>query len=127
MKKPNFFIIGAPKCGTTSMASWLSEHPSIYMSPVKEPHHYSGDFNYGDYRDLNKYLSLFKEANESHIAVGEASAWYLNSKKAIFNIEAENPNAKYIVLLRNPVEMAPSLHQQLIFSGKEDIKNFEEA
>ena len=37
MKRPDFFILGAPKCGTTSMAAWLSEHPNVFMSPIKEP------------------------------------------------------------------------------------------
>lgn len=43
MKRPNFFIIGAPRCETTSLYMWLREHPNIHMSPVKEPHFYSTD------------------------------------------------------------------------------------
>jgi len=128
MKKPNFFIIGAPKCGTTSLATWLAEHPAVYMSPVKEPHHYCSDFaiNYG-YNNRNDYLSLFEKANENHLAVGEASVWYLNSEMAVPNILAELPNAKFIVMLRNPVKMAPSLHEQLLFSGNETNKLFDES
>ena len=43
MIRPNFFILGAPKCGTTSVAAWLSEHQEVYMSPTKEPHFFNTD------------------------------------------------------------------------------------
>ena len=41
---PDFFIIGAPKCGTTALYSYLDVHPATFMSPVKEPHHFTVDF-----------------------------------------------------------------------------------
>ncbi len=125
MKKPNFFIIGAPKCGTTSLAYWLSEHPNIYMSSIKEPYYWCTDFSiYSAVRDKNFYYSLFKNANERHIAIGEASVWYLYSNVAVKNIEQTLPGSKYIVMLRNPVDMLYSLHWQQIYSGVENIKNF---
>jgi len=127
MKKPNFFIIGAPKCGTTSLAAWLAEHPNIYMSPLKEPHFYATDL--GKYKVVNRdeYEALFKEAKSFHLAVGEASVFYLFSKDAIPKIEREYSEAKYIVMLRNPVEMAYSLHEQLLVSGDEHIRDFAKA
>src|SRR5210317_560697 len=115
--KPNFFILGAPKCGTTSLAYWLSQHPNVYVSPDKEPLHYSTDFPASTPHSERSYLDLFAEATEQHIAIGEASVWYLRSKDAVANIENEIPEAKYIVMLRNPVEMAPSLHWQTVFNG----------
>ena len=128
MKGPNFFIIGAPKCGTTSLAAWLAEHPAVYLSPYKEPHYYSTDFQYQvPYNQREAYLSLFEGAGEEHLAVGEASVWYLRSRDAVPNIEREVLDARYIVMLRNPVEMAPSLHEQMCFSGVETVASFERA
>ena len=126
MVKPNFFILGAPKCGTTSFASWLEEHPRIYMSPTKEPHYFNTDHK----RYLNSlegYERLFAGATENHLAVGEASVWYLYSAVAVPNILAYNPAAKFIVILRNPIDMAPSLHEELVFTGREDVADFARA
>lgn len=125
MKKPNFFVIGAPKCGTTSLAFWLSQHPQIYMSPIKEPHHFNTDHNYVLTPSRKEYEALFRGANEKHKAVGEASVWYLYSEKAVLNIEVyTKSSARYIVNLRNPIEMAYSLYEEQVFSGKEHIEDF---
>lgn len=129
MRKPNFFIIGAPKCGTTSLASWLADHPNIFMSPVKEPNFFNTDMT--DTRNpapsLAEYEALFARADRSHEAVGEASTWYLLSKAAVGNILAYAPEARFIVMLRDPVEMAPSLHEQYVRSGREPVGDFAEA
>lgn len=127
MKKPNFFIIGAPKCGTTSMAVWLSEHPNIYMSPVKEPHFYCSDFDVTIIPTQAEYDRLFKKASDQHITVGEASTSYLYSQVAVPRIEQELSGAKYIVMVRNPVEMAQSLQEEYMFLGSEHIRDFEAA
>lgn len=99
MKEPNFFIIGAPKCGTTSLAHWLAQHPEVFMSPVKEPHYFSTDFPLTSWRDPDDYHSLFEGADTHHKAVGEASVWYLRSREAVPQIEAHYPGARYIVML----------------------------
>lgn len=124
MKQPNFFIIGAPKCGTTSLAAWLAEHPQIYMSPLKEPHHFNTDQNHVITPGLRHYEQLFEKANDRHLAVGEASVWYLYSSAAVPNIERYTTDAKYIVCLRDPVEMVYSLHEQLFVSGHECEPDF---
>jgi hypothetical protein len=126
MIKPNFFIIGAPKCGTTSLAAWLAEHPEIYFSPTKEPHFFNTDHR-RFINTLQGYESLFDGASERHRQVGEASVWYMYSSTAVPNILAYNRDARFIVMLRNPVEMAPSLHEELVFTGREDVKEFAEA
>jgi hypothetical protein len=126
MKKPNFFIIGAPKCGTTSIAAWLSEHPQVFMSRPKEPHHFNTDSR----RSVTKrseYERLFRGATERHVAVGEASVWYLESRTAVTAIEEYADSPKYVVCLRNPVEMAPSLHEQQVHNGNEDVYDFHTA
>lgn len=127
MKKPNFFIIGAPKCGTTSLAAWLTEHPQVFFSPHKEPHHFNKDHNHRMCLDLDEYENLFRKADNRHLAVGEASVWYLYSEVAVSNIEQYSSNSKYIVCLRNPAEMAYSLHEQLVVAGYESETDFEMA
>lgn len=129
--KPNFFIIGAPKCGTTTLAHWLSQTPSVFMSDPKEPHYYSPDYlqawsrTYDPRRD--DYEALFDQATDAHVAVGEASTNYLWSKTAVGNILTDVPDARFIVCLRNPVDMARSLHGHLLFWGHEVIADFEAA
>lgn len=127
MKRPNFFIIGAPKCGTTALASYLSAHPEVFMTVPKEPHHYNTDLEHGSYKEKERYFCLFSDASEKYKAVGEASVWYMYSKAAIRNILIDAPEAKFVVMLRNPVEMAPSLHEQMLFSGYENVQSFAEA
>ena len=125
--KPNFFIIGAPKCGTTSLATWLAEHPQIYMSPIKEPFYYSRDINYQLIFKWQDYITLFSDSLPKHIAMGEASTTYLFSKVAVPTIERQLPGSRYIALLRNPVDMAYALHQQRIRSLHEDVIDFYKA
>ena len=73
-KKPNFFIVGAPKCGTTSMWQYLKQHPEIFMTALKEPHYFGADL--GPRRIIeteSQYLKLFAKAREQK-RLGEASA-----------------------------------------------------
>lgn len=126
MRKPNFFIVGAPKCGTTSLASWLSQHPEVYFSPIKEPFFFDHDWP-RRIRSVKDYEALFKNVQSHHIAIGEASTSYLSSDVAIPRILEYSPEARFVVCLRNPVEMAPSLHAQRIWDGLEDIQDFERA
>lgn len=134
MKKPNFFIIGAPKCGTTALSEYLKEHPNIYISPIKEPHYFADDFRAGNLppganpiSNLNDYLALFEEAKKEHQAIGEASATYLSSEVAMPNIYQFNPQAKIIVMLRNPVDLVYAYHSQIVFNLGENESNFEQA
>jgi hypothetical protein len=123
VKKPNFFIIGAPKCGTTSLASWLTEHPQIFTSVPKEPMFFNTDFGGRDICNLTDYEALFAGANEQNIAVGEASTFYLCSRTAVPSILEYSPDARFIVLLRKPQEMIVSLHAQ-VCKGLENQHDF---
>ena len=127
MKKPNFFIIGAPKCGTTSLANWLSGHPNVFVTQPKEPFFFDKDIKARYEYSLEEYNNLYKETKKNHLAIGEASTTYLYSNVAVQNIIKYNPLAKFIVLLRNPAQMVVSLHSQEVFSLHEDIKDFEKA
>jgi hypothetical protein len=127
MSIPNFFIIGAPKCGTTSLADWLSQHPGIFMCRPKEPHYYSPELvAYPVARSKVWYENLFATATPDQL-LGEASTGYLRSRNAVARILDDNPDAKLIVCLRNPIEMAPSVHAQLLKGGQALEKNFEES
>jgi Sulfotransferase family len=153
--RPNFFVVGAAKAGTTSLYHYLEQHPQVYMSPVKEPNHFSYDtdleklrpsarkrlkalniegFLQGDMSnkihrayitDRQQYISLFRFAPADKI-VGEASPAYLYSKVAAEEIHQFNPEAKIVIILRNPVERAYShylMDRKLAFTDK----SFEEA
>lgn len=124
--KPNFFIIGAPKCGTTSLSKWLDQHPNVFFSKPKEPAFFNKDFN-GGVTSLKKYLQLFKNANDSHLAIGEGTTHYLYSECAIKNILNFQPDAKFIICLRNPLNTAISMHSERVFQGEEPEKSFEKA
>ncbi|MCF8095723.1 MAG: sulfotransferase domain-containing protein [Desulfobacteraceae bacterium] len=120
MKRPNFFIIGAPKCGTTSLASWLGEHPNIFMSKPKEPQYFNTDYSApGRPASLEEYEKLFKKSSSRHKAVGEATTGYLMSEEAVPNILNYCPSARFIVCLRSPIEMVQSRHAQLLKMGIE--------
>lgn len=129
--KPNFFIIGAPKAGTTALYTYLSEHPHVYMSLMKEPHFFATDFPNHRARGcstLNDYLKLFSDAKpECHQAVGEASVHYIHSAEAVRNIYNFDPEAKLIAMLRHPADLIYAFHGQCFFVAIEDQADFEVA
>lgn len=127
MLKPNTFIVGAPKCGTTAMASYLSDHKNVFMSEPKEPHHFvHADMpKKTEYTSLEQYLNLFSGADADHKVIAEASVWYLYSADAIEKIATFNSNAKIIAMLRRPDEMVYSMHSQALVTLQEDIADFE--
>lgn len=127
MNKPNFFIIGAPKCGTTALSEYLKSHENIYISSPKEPCYFAEDFNRTPIKTLELYLNLFKDCQEHHLAIGEASVYYLCSDSALEKIYKFNPKAKIIVMLRNPIELVYSYHSQLLYNTGEDEPDFAKA
>jgi hypothetical protein len=124
--KPNFFFVGAPKCGTTSITYRLSQHPNVFISNPKEPHFFEKEIPRG-IKSLKKYESLFLKAKKLHKIVGEASTGYLYSHTAIPEILSYSPNAKFLVSVRNPYEMAISLHAQALRGRYEDQHDFSTA
>jgi hypothetical protein len=125
LRKPNFFIVGAPKCGTTSLWSYLKGHPEIYMPPLKEIYFFDTDLwekrrerpwaqlNQGRAPSLEQYLSCFAAAGEQK-RIGEATPSYLRSLHAPHEIKAFSPAAQIIIMLRNPVDMMYALHSQVL-------------
>jgi len=126
--KPNLFVVGAPKCGTTALYEYLRPHPNIFMSDIKEPHFFATDL--GTYREVQTeeaYAGLFAESQPEHLVLGEASVYYLRSSVALERIRAYNPEAKIIAMFRNPVDMVYSLHSQLLYWSEEVVPDFEAA
>ncbi|MGY8917438.1 MAG: sulfotransferase family protein [Flavobacteriales bacterium] len=111
--KVDFFIVGAPKAGTTSLYHYLNEHPEISMSSQKEPDYFSDadiqneGMYYGKNRidTIKKYHSLFDDNSESKLK-GEASVSYLFYKNVPQKIKSYNPEAKIIIMLRDPIDRA---------------------
>ncbi|HSF96284.1 MAG TPA: sulfotransferase [Thermohalobaculum sp.] len=125
MKKPNLFILGAPKCGTTAMSTWLSSHSRVFVSPVKEPHYFSSEYRLTP--TLEAYEALFEQAEEKHRWVCEASVWQMFSPNAVPAILEYCPDASFIVMLRNPVRMVPSMHRQQLVNGNEKLHDLQAA
>lgn len=129
MNKPNFFIVGMPRAGTTSLYHYLADHPEIFMSADKEPHFFGSDLTRGElFRrpDENRYLSLFSEASNEKI-LGEASVDYLTSTKAAEEIHHFNPQSRILISLRNPVDQCYSYYCKHRLNDLEPAKTFAEA
>jgi len=130
-KIPDFFIVGAPKCGTTSLHRWLSEHPSIF-APHKEPCFFSQDIFPTEtltthFSCLEDYLKVFALPVGDLRITGEATPKYLYSNLALKEIARLRPDAKLIVCLRNPVDLVVSMHRQMLKEGLEREVDFERA
>jgi hypothetical protein len=118
---PNFFIVGASKCGTTALSNYLGRHPQVFIVKNKETHYFCTDFDkrYPRPQTIADYMSLFQKAVDKK-AIGEASPWYIYSEEAIKNAYQFNPSARFIAMVRNPLEMVSSLHRQLLNNHDED-------
>lgn len=157
MKFPNFFVVGAGKCGTTTLYHFLNQHPDVYMSPIKEPNHFCTDFKPEEFSEENKAIERSKNINiEKYVngpmdvsrfgyfvtnpvhykllfknvknekAIGEISNAYLFSEVAAQNIKNEVPDAKIIIILRNPVERLISHYKANIRDGRAILPFMEE-
>ena len=127
MPRPDFFVVGAFKSGSTALYEQLRRHPQIFMPFHKEPLYFGDDLTrrYGRMTEAD-YLRLFKDAKPRQ-RVGEASTWYLYSTSAAREIKDFSPDAQILVVLRNPVDVMYAQHNQLIFNVIEDIPDFAEA
>jgi len=119
---PNFFIVGARKCGTTSLYFYLKKIPGVYMSPVKElfyfaPHAVQNSA-FDVFRDKKEYLRLFEKAR-GYTTIGEATPIYLWDPEAPKLIHQAVPHARIIMILRDPIERAYSQYlMRMKYSGR---------
>ena len=124
LNKPNFFILGAAKSGTTSLYHYLNQHPEVFLSPVKEPTFFCEDFQ--QVKNPIQYFELFDGATDEKI-IGEASHGYLTDPKVPRVLKSLFPDAKFVIILRNPAERAFSLYQHMRRQRFESISTFEKA
>lgn len=111
LRKPDFFLVGAAKAGTTSLFRYLIQHPSIFIPAIKEPHYFS---EYPQphapvFNSLEEYLALYRGCDEDVLA-GDASTSYLYSRQSARRIFDLQPQARIIMVLRNPIERAYSFY-----------------
>ncbi len=133
-RTPDFFIAGHQKCGTTALYMMLSQHPEIFMPDVKEPWFFGRELRSrfakpstrGRPNTLEDYLELFADAAPDQVA-GEASPQTIRSLSAAREIAALRPDAKIVVLLREPAAFLRSLHLQLVVTNIEDEPDFGKA
>lgn len=125
--KVNFFIIGYPKSGTTSLYSYLKSHPNVFMPQLKEPHFFTEDFpGIREVKSLREYEALFADVSGKQIK-GDASASVIHSEIALKKILEYSPDAKFILMIRNPLQAVQSFHSELLYNLNENEDNFEKA
>ncbi len=131
MTLPNFAVIGAAKSGTTALYEYLKQHPDVYMSPQKETNFFAFEGQEVDFRapgdegisrtsitDLGSYREQFASV-AGETAIGEASPWYLYLPGTAGNLRRHVPDARLIVILRDPVDRAFSSYLHLMREGQE--------
>jgi hypothetical protein len=128
---PNLFIVGAPKSGTTALASYLGAHPDVYVA-AKELSYFGTDLEFrttkgGRWRiGYDAYLEWFARSGDVRVRA-DRSVFYLYSARAAAEIRAYDPDSRIVVLLRNPVDQMHSQHSEMLFQGEEDIASFGDA
>jgi len=130
---PDFFIAGHQKCGTTALYMMLQEHPQIFMPRAKEPRYFAPELRPPSQPEtpswpgrLDRYMELFSGALPDQLA-GEASPQYIRSPTAAERIAELNPQARMIVILREPAAFLRSFHQQMVATHEEGEKEFRTA
>jgi sulfotransferase family protein len=118
---PNFLVIGAMKCGTTSLAYHLRRHPQVFLPRIKELHYFNGRRDVG----LDWYRQQF-EGSEGYLAAGEATPAYMHELHAIDEMAEVIPDARLVAILRNPIDRAYSHYWHECTRGRESL-SFEAA
>ncbi len=126
---PDFFVVGAPRCGTTAFCRYLARNPQICFSRPKEPHYFTRLDAEPSAEALRRdYLErCFAHYTTNHRAVGEGSVSYLYQPDTLERIRRFNPDARFIALVRNPLGMLPSYHLRMRYLLQEDEPDFAKA
>jgi Sulfotransferase domain len=123
---PNLFLVGAPRCGTTSLFSYLGSHPEVFAPREKEPHFYDRDVLGPGGPAPHVYRSLFDCAQGERWRL-DATTTYLYSSSAPAAILEDSPDAHVVVAVRDPVAFVTSWHALQLASGRETISSVEAA
>lgn len=127
MHKTDVFIIGAPKCGTTSLHQLMAETEGMFAPRYKEPHFFGEDLRGSNYiKDPAQYAALYAEAPATALRV-DASPLYYTSRAALRSIRAHNPQAKVIFCVRDPYRAVNSLYNGTRANGKESAASVQES
>ena len=154
-KSPNFFVVGVVKGGTTSIYNYLSQHPDVYLTPIKETNHFSdndmlhehfekqykidsgldiksylakenkGQLHIAHVRDREDYLSLYDNVDHQK-ARGEVCNSYMLCPSASSEIHSAFPRSKIIVMLREPVKRMYSQYLMNVREAKVLNRSFRE-
>lgn len=126
MSKYSFFVVGAAKCGTTSLYELLCRENKISRLRDKEPHFFGEHTVWGQekFKDVDEY---HENILDSGLIAGDFSTSYLYSEKAAEQIYEYNPHAKILIFLRNPYDRAISLYNHQLRSMRENISTSDEA
>lgn len=117
--RPNCFIVGAPKCGTTFWVEVLQRHPCVFFCDPKEPAYFASDLPHSrGYHSLPEYEALFDGATQP--IIGDASVRHLHSRDAAANIAEYNPAAKILIFIRPRAPFIRAYHSQLLLNLEED-------
>ena len=125
---PDFFIVGAPKSGTSALFQHLGGHPQVFTPARKEPLFFGSDLEFLNCHrmTLDEYLAQFAAAGDATRS-GEASTTYLYSRLAPMEILEFNPDARVIIMLRDPVAVMHAWHGEVVVRGAEPIRDFSAA
>lgn len=129
--KPNVFIVGAAKSGTTALATWLRDHPQGFMPPLKEPgfwsDHVAGE-TFARLETVEDYLALYAKADPArHRVVVDATTACLMTPQAAPRIPEFQPEARFVAILRDPMTMAEAFHMEQDVDTCEDVEDFARA
>lgn len=129
---PTFLIIGAAKCGTTSLYNYLLQHPQVLPCFTKEVHYFDYYYHKGEKWYRSHFPSIAEtqrcqQTNGLPCSTGESSPYYLAHPLAPERVQADLPNVKLICMLRNPVDRAISSYNNQVRLGIETLKDFESA
>lgn len=113
-RRPNLFILGAPRCGTSAMFEFLGAHPAVFPARMREPRYFVPDSGLS----LSEYLALFAGATDERWLL-EASAQYLATPEAPSRVRRFSPDGRAIVMVRNPVDLVHSWHDRLTLLQRE--------
>lgn len=126
---PGVFLVGAPRCGTTSLYKALLHHPQICAAHPKETHYFVRSTVPATEEESARYYvrRFFPHLSDRHRAMLDGSVSYLYSEEALRRIDGFDPAAKFLVMVRNPADMIHSYYHRLVYLLDEDAPTLAEA